>query len=106
MSGGAAMPGSGRDRTWVPRKWLAMAIRLRGARIAMSRLAQAASEPQGEGQIRPRPMALAAIAAGSTPATAEIVPSRASSPSATKSPSWSPGSAPIEAISASVIGRS
>ena len=36
-------------------------------------------------------MALAAIAAGSTPATAEIVPSSASSPSATKSPSWSPG---------------
>ena len=60
----------------------------------------------GEGQISPRPMAFAAIAAGSTPATAEIVPSRASSPSATKSPSWSPGSAPSDAISPRAIGRS
>ena len=33
----------------------------------MSRLAHAASAPAGAGQIRPRPRALAAIAAGSTP---------------------------------------
>jgi signal transduction histidine kinase len=103
---GSTMPGSGRDRTWMPRKWLAMAIRLRGARIAISLLAQAASGPQADGQIRPRPRALAAIAAGSVPATGAIVPSSESSPIATKSPSWSPGKAPSEAIRASAIGRS
>ena len=43
--------------------------------------AQAASGPVAAGQIRPRPRPLAAIAAGSTPATAVIEPSRASSPS-------------------------
>ncbi len=91
-SPGSAMPASGRDRTWVPRKWLAMAIRLRGARIAMSPLAQAASGPEAAGQMSPRPSALAAIAAGRTPATGAMVPSSDNSPSATKSPSWSPGS--------------
>ena len=73
----------------------------------MSPLAHAASGPgrrrADEAAAR---CALAAIAAGSTPATGEMVPSSASSPSATKSPSWSPGMAPIAAISASAIGRS
>ena len=55
VSLGSAMPASGRERTWVPRKWLAMAIRLRGLRIAMSPLAQAASGPEAAGQMSPRP---------------------------------------------------
>ena len=42
--------------------------------------AHAASGPQGAGQINPFPAALAAIAAGRTPATALIAPSSASSP--------------------------
>ena len=42
--------------------------------------AQAASEPQAAGQIRPRSASTAAIAAGSTPATAVIWPSSDSSP--------------------------
>ena len=72
----------------------------------MSLLAQAASGPHADGQIKPRPSALAAIAAGSVPATGAMVPSSESSPIATKSPSWSPGSAPSAAIKASAIGRS
>ena len=43
--------------------------------------AQAASLPWAAGQIRPRPAAAAAIAAGSTPDTALIRPSSPSSPS-------------------------
>lgn len=77
------MPASGRDSTCVPRKWLAMAIRLRGARMSNSRPAQAASGPQANGQISPLPSALAPIAAGNAPATAVIVPSSESSPSTT-----------------------
>ena len=46
--------------------------------------AQAASGPQAAGQISPWPRALAATAAGSTPATAVIEPSSASSPSTVK----------------------
>ena len=49
--------------------------------ISISGLAQAASGPQAAGQIRPSPRALAPIAAGSTPATGAIEPSRPSSPS-------------------------
>ena len=63
------MAGFGRDSTCVPRKWLASAIRLSGAMTGRSSPAQAASGPQGPGQISPRPSALAPIAAGSTPAT-------------------------------------
>jgi hypothetical protein len=54
----------------------------------------------------PLPAALAAIAAGSTPATALIVPSSASSPMTAKPSSASGGIAPIAAITASAIGRS
>ena len=49
--------------------------------IGSSGLAQAASGPQAAGQISPLPRALAAIAAGSTPATGAIEPSSPSSPS-------------------------
>ena len=52
--------------------------------ISMSGLAQAASGPQAAGQIRPSPRALAPIAAGSTPATGAIEPSRPSSPTTVK----------------------
>src|SRR6185312_7935456 len=57
------MLASGRASTWVPRKWLAMAIRLRGARMSISAPAQAASGPEAAEQIRPLPPALAPIAA-------------------------------------------
>ena len=49
------MAGSGRASTCVPLKWLASWISERGARISMSLLAQAASEPQASGQISPCP---------------------------------------------------
>jgi hypothetical protein len=49
--------------------------------ISISGLAHAASGPQMAGQIRPSPRELAPIAAGNTPATAAIEPSRPSSPS-------------------------
>ncbi len=74
------MAGSGRARTWLPAKWLASWISERGARMSSSAEAQAASGPVACGQMSPFPAALAAIAAGSTPATALIVPSSASSP--------------------------
>src|SRR5262245_61761132 len=54
------------------------------ATISISGLAQAASAPQAAGQMRPSARALAPIAAGSTPATAAIEPSRPSSPSTVK----------------------
>lgn len=60
-----------------------MAIRLRGATMSISEPAQAASGPEADGQIRPLPSALAAIAAGSAPATGAMVPSSDSSPSTT-----------------------
>ena len=50
----------------------------------MSGLAHAASAPQAAGQIRPSSRELAPIAAGSTPATGAIDPSRPSSPSTVK----------------------
>src|SRR5512143_3614246 len=50
------------------------------ATIWMSGLAQAASAPQAAGQINPSSRAFAPIAAGSTPATGAIEPSRPSSP--------------------------
>lgn len=77
----AAIAGSGRAMTWLPLKWLASWMSERGASTSRSPPAQAASGPQGAGQISPRPRAPAAIAAGSAPFTAVIVPSRASSPS-------------------------
>jgi hypothetical protein len=76
------------------------------ATIWMSGLAQAASAPQAAGQIRPSSRAFAPIAAGSTPATAAIEPSRPSSPSTVKPLNASGGIAPIAAISPSAIGRS
>ena len=54
----------GRDSTCVPLKWLAIWISELAAMIWMSGLAQAASEPQAAGQIRPSSRALAPIAAG------------------------------------------
>src|SRR5437763_9799818 len=69
-------------------------------------LAQAASAPQAVGQMRPSPRALAPIAAGKTPATAAMEPSRPSSPSTVKPESASAGMAPIAAIRPSAIGRS
>src|SRR5215467_10522973 len=64
------------------------------ATISISGLAQAASAPQAAGQMRPSPRALAPIAAGSTPATAAIEPSRPSSPSTVKPDSASAHFAP------------
>lgn len=66
----------------------------------------AAFGPQTAGQINPSPRALAPIAAGSTPATGAIEPSRPSSPNTVKPARASWGMAPIAAISPSAIGRS
>ena len=74
--------------------------------IWISGLAQAASAPQAAGQISPSSRELAPIAAGSTPATGAIEPSRPSSPSTVKPLSASGGIAPIAAIRPSAIGRS
>jgi hypothetical protein len=76
------------------------------AMISISGLAQAASGPHANGQIRPSPRVLAPIAAGSTPATGAIEPSRPSSPSTVKPATASCGIAPIAAIRPSAIGRS
>lgn len=76
-----ATEGSGRAMTWLPLKWLASWISERGASTSRSPPAQAASDPVAAGQISPRPRAPAAIAAGSTPFTAVMLPSSASSPS-------------------------
>lgn len=64
----------------------------------MSADAHAASDPQAFGQMRPRPRALAAMAAGSTPATEVTVPSSASSPTTRYDDSMSAGIAPIAAM--------
>ncbi len=61
--------------------WLASWMSDSGAMIAMSRAAHAASGPHALGQMSPWPRALAAMAAGSTPATAAMEPSSDSSPS-------------------------
>jgi len=74
-------PSGGRDSTCVPLKWLAIWISEFAATICKSGLAQAASAPQAAGQIRPSSRELAPIAAGNTPATGAIDPSRPSSPS-------------------------
>ena len=58
------------------------------------------------GQIRPWFRPLAAIAAGSTPATEVIEPSSASSPSTVKPFNASAGIAPMAAITPSAMGRS
>src|SRR5262245_39899498 len=58
------------------------------------------------GQINPGPRPLAPIAAGNTPATGAIEPSRPSSPRTVKLLSASCGMAPIAAISPSAIGKS
>jgi hypothetical protein len=62
--------------------------------------------PHAAGQIKPSPRALAPMAAGRTPATAAIEPSRPSSPNTANPESASWGMAPIAAISPSAIGRS
>jgi hypothetical protein len=87
-------------------KWLASWISERGAMMGLSRLAQAASGPQAAGQMRPWPRALAAIAAGSTPATGVMAPSSASSPSTVKPSRASEGMAPMAAMTPSAMGRS
>jgi hypothetical protein len=68
--------------------------------------AVAASGPQAAGQIKPSWRALAPMAAGKTPATGAIEPSRPSSPSTVQPESASDGMAPISAINPSAIGRS
>ena len=80
-AGAARMMGVGRSSVCVPRKWFAIWMMLPAATIRMSALAQAASDPQACGQMSPRPTALAAIAAGSTPLTGTMLPSNDSSPS-------------------------
>ena len=67
---------------------------------------QAASGPQASGQIRPRPMALAATAAGRAPTTGAIWPSRPSSPTAAQSLRLSGGITPMAAIIPRAMGRS
>jgi hypothetical protein len=76
------------------------------ATISISGLAHAASGPHAAGQIKPSPRALAPMAAGRTPATAAIEPSRPSSPNTANPDSASCGMAPIAAISPSAMGRS
>jgi hypothetical protein len=98
--------GCGRDSTCVPLKWLASWMSEEAAMISISGLAQAASGPHLAGQIRPSPRALAPIAAGSTPATGAIEPSRPSSPRTAKPDSASCGMAPIAAIRPRAIGKS
>ncbi len=100
-----AGPGLGALITWVPRKWLTRAIRERGASTRQSPT-QAASGPEASGQIRPSPWALAVTAAGNTPATGTICPSRPSSPTAAHSARLSGGITPMDAITASAMGRS
>jgi hypothetical protein len=56
--------------------------------------------------MRPSLLPLAAIAAGSTPATAVMEPSRPNSPSTVKPESASAGIAPIAAINPSAMGKS
>src|ERR1700738_5516853 len=63
------------------------------------------SAPQDAGQISPSSRAFAPIAAGSTPATGAIEPSRPSSPSTVKPDNASGGIAPIAAIRPSANGE-
>ena len=98
-------PGLGGLITCEPRKWLTTAINDRGARI-WAPPAQAASGPLASGQIRPRPMAPAATAAGSTPATGAMRPSSDSSPIAAQPFRASAGSTPMAAMMQSAMGRS
>jgi hypothetical protein len=76
------------------------------AMISISGLAQAASGPHATGQINPSSRALAPMAAGRTPATGAIDPSRPSSPKTANPATASWGMAPIAAIKPSAIGRS
>ena len=104
-SGSSIWPGVGAPITCEPRKWLIRAISERGARMRASP-AQAASGPLASGQIRPSPMALAATAAGSTPATGAIRPSSDSSPIAAQPSRASGAITPMAARMPSAIGRS
>jgi len=90
---------------WTPRKWFTTEISDLGARIGMSP-AQAASGPFASGQIRPRPMPLAATAAGRAPGTGAMVPSKRSSPTAAQPVRASWGMTPMAAITARAMGRS
>ena len=98
-------PGSGGESAWVPRKWLTRATRLGGARIGVDP-DQAASGPLASGQIRPRPRAPAATAAGRAPAEAVMRPSRDNSPMAAQPSRASGGITPMAAITARAMGRS
>ena len=73
--------GCGGVSTWLPLMWLISASSVGGASTSICP-AQAASPPCAAGQISPRFWLAAWIAAGSTPATGAIEPSRPSSPSA------------------------
>ena len=77
----------------------------RGARMRVSP-AQAASGPEASGQIRPKPMAPAAMAAGRAPAAGTMRPSRDSSPMAAQPSRASRGITPKAAMTASAMGRS
>ena len=76
--------GCGRDSTCVPLKWLASWMSEDAAMISISGLAHAASGPHAAGHIKPSQRALAPMAAGNTPATGAMEPSRPSSPSTVK----------------------
>ena len=104
-SGSSTGPGEGWPITCVLRKWLTRLISERGARMAASP-AHAASGPQASGQIRPSPIALAATAAGSAPATGMIRPSSDSSPTAHQPFRLSGGMTPMAPMMASAMGRS
>jgi hypothetical protein len=79
LGGVLAIDPTGRAMICVPRMWLASWIRLTGASTSRSDEAQAAAGPQAAGQISPWPRMFAAMAAGRTPVTAEMVPSSVSS---------------------------
>ena len=68
--------------------------------------AHAASLPQSYGQIRSRPAATAASAAGKTPDTGWIAPSSANSPSTSAFSTASRGTTPIATIRPRAIGKS
>ncbi len=74
--GGGILSSKGRDAFVVKRECV---IKFKPV---LEGIAQAASGPEAAGQMRPLPIALAPIAAGSVPGTARIEPSSANSPMA------------------------
>ena len=98
--------GWGRDSTCVPLKWLAIWISECAAMIWMSGLAQAASEPQAAGQIRPSSRDIGADRRRQNARDRRDRSVEAEFAEHGEAGSASGGIAPIAAISPSAIGRS